>query len=503
MISLFTENKTDINPSYEHIKSWLRKNIEQVKISEYKEKILIDKGCLYDDIYKGRLLDLPEDADAYHKLYLDYTNEVWKSAHLYQPDVDWKTDEVLLLLTPVHKNQVIEAMSRALANNLHFNFLNLCIEFKSNGQLVTKAQLKKLFALMPRTKIKGVRGFPEAHLCVDLFFQDIIENCIFYPSIKWAKNLSWNEKDTYDGIFKALGITDEFSKKIFLTACKASMNRWVDVGADNHNVFILQGEQGARKSSFIRAISPLGSFLEADKYEGKDDLMNLHRHLLVEFGEIEQITSKKDSESLKFFITKNKDDFRIPYAELPKTYPRAYSIWGTANSESFLKDQTGSRRFFIVRIPREHIIDVDWVKENREQFWAQIHQDKSLKSYLDKPDEKHLQELNKGMYVDDDCLERIEQLLSSEANQIATEHGKFHGHLFSDGGEKYYPLQASWLYRVAFFLGKNETVNKGECAKISRWLNANGFTNKDDKGNKIQISLHGKQHKVYVKIPQG
>ena len=499
-MNLFIQTQTDVNPSYEKLKSYLKNNVQQVSIAEYKEKILVDKGCVYDDIYNGRLLNLPVDADPYHKIYLDYVNEIWKSAHLYQPDVKWDGDELLFLLFPVHKNQVIEAMARTLANNLHYNFLTLCVEIKSTGKRITKSQLKKLFALMPRTKIKGQRQFLEKHLDISELFQDVVDNCPFYPSVEWAKTLHWNGEDTYKGMFAALGLTDEFSKKIFLTACKAAMSRWAEIGSDNHNVFILQGEQGCRKSSFIRAIAPLSSFIEAIGFESKDDLMNLHRHLLIEFGEIEQMTNKKDSESIKFFITKNKDDFRIPYGELPEEYLRGYSIWGTANSESFLKDQTGSRRFFIVRIPRGHTIDVEWVKKYKEQFWGQIHEDKSLKTYLDKPDEKHLQSLNKGMYVEDELLDRIEQILNTDVNLEATQHGVFRGHIFADNKDQDYPLQAAWLYRVAFNLGKNEFVSKAETAKIGRWLNANGFTNKNDKGGKIQVSVNGKQYKVYVRL---
>lgn len=490
MNNLFTEQKiTDADK----LKVWLKNNLEQVSTSQYKEKILVDKGCIYDDIYGGRLLELPEDADPYHKLYLDYVSEIWASGHLYgiEPTID---EELPHLLQAASKNQVIEAMSRALLKNLHFNFLNLRVEFRNGGQSVSKHQLNKFFALMVRTKV-----VKDARLNADFFLQDIVDTCIHYPSIEWANGLSWDGIDTYEGMFKALGLTDEFSKKIFLTACKAAMNRWANPGADNHNVSIFQGRQGARKSSFIRALSPLGSFYEADEFKSKDDLMKLHKHLLVELGEFEQITSKKDCESIKFFITKTKDDFRIPYAELPKSYLRAYSIWGTANSENFLKDQTGSRRFFVIRIPYEHIIDVEWVEKHREQFWAQIHEDASLKTYLDKPDENELQELNKGMYLEDDLLERIEQLLNTDVNLEITKYGTFRGHLACDTKDNEYPLQAAFLYRVAYKLGINTPVSKAETAKIGRWLNANGFTNKMPDGKKIRRRVNGKQFNVYVK----
>ncbi len=165
-----------------------------------------------------------------------------------------------------------------------------------------------------------------------------------------------------------------------------------------------------------------------------------------------------------------------------------------------MKDQTGSRRFFIVRIPRGHIINVEWVKEHREQFWAQIHQDKSLKTYLEKPDEKHLQELNRGMYAEDDCLNRVEQLLNTEINQEATLHGRFRGYLLANPTEQEFALQPASLFRAAFRLGPDEQVKRADINKIAKWLNANGYTNKQPNGKRIAIKFKGTSTMVYVRL---
>jgi len=44
---------------------------------------------------------------------------------------------------------------------------------------------------------------------------------------------------------------------------------------------------------------------------------------------------------------------------------------GTTNSSSFLNDPTGDRRFWVLEIPDTTQIDLAWVRQNRDQLWAQ------------------------------------------------------------------------------------------------------------------------------------
>ena len=495
---LFTQEKTQEkqHPYYQEMLDYLAMVFPQTSHREYWEKTEVDEGIILDLIKAGSLLSLPENANPYHQLYLDFIHELWKGGHEYIGNTDKKTDdEIFIALMKVEKDQkarVFYAMKRSVMKNIRYNYLKLSLEFK-NGKKIKKSHLDAFFAILPPMGIG--KNFLEAKM----FIQDIIDENAFYPSIDWAKKLRWKGEDEYEGMFKAIGIEDNFMRTAFLTVCKSTMNRWAKPGSPNHLVPVIQSGQGKKKSTFIKEMSPLESFLDTNGFDSKDDLMKLHKHLLVEFGELEQITTKKDSESVKFFITQTKDCFRIPYGELPEDYQRAYSIWATANSETFLKDQTGSRRFVIIRLPQDHIIDIEWVREHREQFWAQIHQDKELLPYLPYEAEQELQERNKGFYVEDDLLERIEQILSTEHNLIATEHGKFRGDDYSD---KDYPLQPAWLYRKAYRLGKDEQVSNADSRKISNWLSNNGYSNKKPNGKQHTVTIEKKQYKVFVSIPK-
>ncbi len=278
-MALFIEKKEQEQEQsyYNQLLAFLINDCNIPLSAPYWEKAQVDEGCIFKEIYNGTMLSLPENALPFHKLYFDYVHEIWKSGHFYQ---DINDTNLMQLIFPVDRLQVVSAMKRALMQNLHYNYLTLCIEFKGCGKRVTKQMLKGFFAMIPRTAVgKGkIKTVLETVLDASMFIQDIMDENAYYPSVEWIEGLKWNKTDTYEGMFKAMGVTEPFAKTLFLTASKACANRWAVPGSDNHITLVLQSEQGAHKSRFIRGIAPLDSFIEANGFESKDDLMKLHRH---------------------------------------------------------------------------------------------------------------------------------------------------------------------------------------------------------------------------------
>ena len=84
-------------------------------------------------------------------------------------------------------------------------------------------------------------------------------------------------------------------------------------------------------------------------------------------------TFKKDIDSLKAFITKSVDEFRVPYGKTSVQYPRMTSFCGTVNDDEFLIDQTGNRRFAVIPLDDDFYIDYAKIKAfNFVQLWAEI-----------------------------------------------------------------------------------------------------------------------------------
>ena len=91
--------------------------------------------------------------------------------------------------------------------------------------------------------------------------------------------------------------------------------------------------------------------------------------------------SRAQEESRKAFLTSQTDTFRSPYDRTVTEQPRHFVIVGTTNDSTFLKDKTGSRRYWIVDVPSDPLLldtdkaqpeaDLDWLRANRDQLLAE------------------------------------------------------------------------------------------------------------------------------------
>ncbi|GIR24992.1 MAG: hypothetical protein CM15mP39_08030 [Synechococcus sp.] len=62
-------------------------------------------------------------------------------------------------------------------------------------------------------------------------------------------------------------------------------------------------------------------------------------------GEIDSVVGKRESETLKKFLSAQVDNVRKPYGRGVETLQRTCGIVGTTNRDDFIKDPTGNRRF--------------------------------------------------------------------------------------------------------------------------------------------------------------
>ncbi|NDC60084.1 MAG: hypothetical protein EBZ50_14920, partial [Alphaproteobacteria bacterium] len=81
--------------------------------------------------------------------------------------------------------------------------------------------------------------------------------------------------------------------------------------------------------------------------------------------------SKADVSAVKGFLSRKNDRFRPSYARLAADHPRQFVLCGTINPDGngYLRDPTGGRRFWPVRINRK--IDIEALKRDRDQLWAE------------------------------------------------------------------------------------------------------------------------------------
>ncbi|MNT23716.1 Virulence-associated protein E [compost metagenome] len=80
------------------------------------------------------------------------------------------------------------------------------------------------------------------------------------------------------------------------------------------------------------------------------------------------VLSKSGVEALKAFVSSSIDHVRRPYGRLHEELRRQCIFIGTTNQATYLKDQTGNRRFWPVKVG---VIDLNALVAGRDQLWAE------------------------------------------------------------------------------------------------------------------------------------
>ena len=161
---------------------------------------------------------------------------------------------------------------------------------------------------------------------------------------------------------------DAMMKKTLIGAVK----RVFEPGCKHDTATVLIGDQGSRKSTFWKVLGgPFFSDALGD-ISTKDDLLILTKSWIMEWAEIDAITSKKQSGVIKAFLSQSTDMFRVPYGRATEDFPRRSLIVGSSNKNSFLVDETGNRRFWCIQTTKNTLdpIDTPALLMERDSLWS-------------------------------------------------------------------------------------------------------------------------------------
>ena len=117
----------------------------------------------------------------------------------------------------------------------------------------------------------------------------------------------------------------------------------------NHTCFVLTGEQGKFKTTFLDLLCPPA--LHGYSYTGKiypqekDTLTYIGQNLIVNIDDQLKALNKRDENELKNLITCPMVKYRMPYDKYVEEHPHLASFVASVNGNDFLTDPTGSRRF--------------------------------------------------------------------------------------------------------------------------------------------------------------
>jgi predicted P-loop ATPase len=212
------------------------------------------------------------------------------------------------------------------------------------------------------------------------FLKFITMQNAYNPVLDMINAGKWDGVDHLPELFRIMRIND--SDKL----SKTLIHKWLwqnlsmlrnkkdnNFGADG--LLVLKGGQGIGKTSFARKMALTDEFFGESltlDIRDKDTVLRAISCWIGELGEIES-TFKSDINAIKGFITLSTDKVRVPYGREADDIPRRTSFIGTCNSDEYLIDETGNRRYWTV--PIDERIDLEALEKfDALQLYLQINE---------------------------------------------------------------------------------------------------------------------------------
>ena len=196
-----------------------------------------------------------------------------------------------------------------------------------------------------------------------------------HPIQNYLKGLVWDGTPRLDTLLiDYLSAEDTpYTRAVTRKTFTAAVARIFQPGCKFDYVLVLAGPQGRGKSTLVAKMSngwytdSLAGIGTKEAYEG------IQGYWLVELGELAAMR-KLEIETIKNFISKQMDSYRAAYGRRVEDHPRQCIFIGTTNSTAFLRDDTGNRRFWPVRLgerPPAKTVWGDLTQPVIDQLWAE------------------------------------------------------------------------------------------------------------------------------------
>lgn len=196
----------------------------------------------------------------------------------------------------------------------------------------------------------------------------------FNPITDRIKSLpEWDGKERcktfLTDIMKADG--SEYTQAVSQMLFDGAVARAFIPGIKYDNVVVLVGKQGCGKSTMCECMALDDEYHAEIKTFDDKAVETLRGKWIVEIGEMFAVTGAKSQDRVKSFITATKDDYRFPYDRLTTHLPRRCIFIGDTNSDEFLSDPTGGRRWYPVKLYGDAAHGT-YLQQNREILIEEI-----------------------------------------------------------------------------------------------------------------------------------
>ncbi|MET3791794.1 VapE domain-containing protein [Aquamicrobium terrae] len=215
-----------------------------------------------------------------------------------------------------------------------------------------------------------LRGLNVAPTVVSRAVGAVARELRIHPVRDWLDTLTWDGTpriETWTSAYLGAEPT-AFHHTVGALWLISAVARIYRPGVKADHMLILEGPQGARKSTAIKVLAGEDWFTdELPELGSKDAAIHMQGVWIVEIAELDAI-GRAEVSRIKAFLTRTTDRFRPPYGRYTVEVPRQCVFAGTVNPDTYLRDETGNRRFWPLRCGT---IDIAALARDRDQLWAE------------------------------------------------------------------------------------------------------------------------------------
>lgn len=197
----------------------------------------------------------------------------------------------------------------------------------------------------------------------------------FHDVRNYLHKLVWDGKPRMDTLFiDYLGARDsEYTRAVTRKMLIAAVGRVEKPGLKYDNMVVLEGPQGIGKSYIFKKLGKKWFSDSLTTVQGKEAFEQLRGSWIIEMGELAAL-KKSEVEPIKQFISKQVDSYRVAYGRRISEFPRQCIFVGTTNESTFLRDHTGNRRFWPIKVGIQTPTKSLWSDDidlEIDQVWAE------------------------------------------------------------------------------------------------------------------------------------